>query len=152
MTFLRHKNIKDSQALSIHRWDFNPFKSRPEPLLKEKPVLLPTFISNTIEMLEINWNSAHSSQKVVWGIIGLNALVFLGWRLPAAHSFMNRHFVHHPYANRPYTLLTCVFSHQQIAHFAFNMMALNSLFTFYQLSNRISTEQTVTFYLSAGYL
>ena len=150
LAYMRHKNIVESQKIAIRLRDLNPFATKETSIFKEKSVMLPSILNNVAEMIRINWTTASPGQKVVWGIIGVNSLVFLGWRLPFAQAFMNKHFVHHPTANRPYTLLTCVFSHQQLAHFAFNMMALNSLYTFYQNSNFISSEQTLAFYLSAG--
>ena len=151
LAYYRHLNIIESSKFNIRLRDLNPFPAGSGPL-KEKSILVPTVVDNILEMLKVNWNTASGGQKCVWALIGVNSLVFIGWRIPAMQSFMNKHFVHHPFGNRPYTLLTCVFSHQQPMHFAFNMLALNSLYTFYQHSNQISTEQTLAFYLSAGYI
>ena len=69
-----------------------------------------------------------SAQLASLGIIGLNALVFLAWRVPRWGDKMSRYFMHWPVGpnHRVITLATSVFSHQSLAHFAFNSIALYS--------------------------
>jgi rhomboid-like protein len=101
----------------------------------------------------VSKNLAHmkEEEKVVWGLISLNALVFAAWQLPlpSVQKFMSKWFLHLPIANRPITLITSVFSHQQLMHFGFNMMALYSFFPSFRKSN-ISSEQVVSLYCTAG--
>jgi len=69
-----------------------------------------------------------SAQLASLGIIGFNALVFLAWRVPRWGDKMSRYFMHWPVGpnHRVITLATSVFSHQSLAHFAFNSIALYS--------------------------
>lgn len=68
------------------------------------------------------------SQLACLGIIGLNGLIFLAWRIPAIEPLMRTWFMHWPAGNqhRVVTLATSVFSHQSFAHYAFNSLALYS--------------------------
>jgi membrane associated rhomboid family serine protease len=141
-----------NQTESVFKSILDPFQRLPggktEVIVKEAQ--LPPLLENIYQYLYGKYKQADSSQLVVWGLISVNAIIFAGWQLPFAANFMNRHFVYVPSSNRAYTLFTSCFSHQGFAHFAFNMMALNSLYTFYQQANRISGEQTLAFYLNAG--
>ena len=74
------------------------------------------------------WATTLSPYHATYTVIAFNTLVFLAWRIPtpAVQSFMTRHFTHQPLSGKSYTLLTSVFSHYSIAHFAFNMLAFYS--------------------------
>lgn len=66
-------------------------------------------------------------ETVLYGLIGVNALVFAAWQLEASRGFMTRHFMCS--LNRIkelqfHTLVTCTFSHIQFGHLAVNMLAL----------------------------
>ncbi|KAI8086996.1 uncharacterized protein B0P05DRAFT_533248 [Gilbertella persicaria] len=78
--------------------------------------------------------------KVLWTLIGTNATVFLGWQYaiqsykqfgdPAWLEWMSRHFVSSEDAvnhGRYHTLLTSVFSHQDLTHLGVNMLVLHSM-------------------------
>ncbi|CAD6902578.1 unnamed protein product [Tilletia caries] len=66
------------------------------------------------------------SQRAVVPIIGINTLVFLGFRLRSAgaQAFMWRHFTHQPNSQRYYTMVTSTFAHTGFLHFAVNNFAL----------------------------
>ena len=123
-------------------------------LIHRQPTLLdhiaPDFVLNLRDIVELKWEAADKSTKLVWGLIGLNVLVFGAWQIPRWSAFMTRHFLHVPGAGRSYTAFTASFSHQQIMHLGFNMMALNGFFPLFQYSAGLSPEQTLAFYLSAG--
>jgi membrane associated rhomboid family serine protease len=73
-------------------------------------------------------------QRFLWGLVGVNATVFGLWQYSEStrnfplNKFLMRHFtlsefgvrVHH----RFHTMLTAAFSHRDLSHFAFNMIAL----------------------------
>ncbi|CAD6966886.1 unnamed protein product [Tilletia controversa] len=66
------------------------------------------------------------SQRAVIPIIGINTLVFLGFRLPSARArlFMWTHFTHQPNSQRYYTMATSTFAHAGFIHFALNNYVL----------------------------
>ncbi|KZP01648.1 hypothetical protein CALVIDRAFT_532421 [Calocera viscosa TUFC12733] len=65
-------------------------------------------------------------RKAAWMILGLNALVFIGWQIPVLRSRMAASFLHSPLSGKSYTLVTSAFSHQSFLHIGFNMFALIS--------------------------
>ena len=99
-----------------------------------------------------NFDKMREEEMAMWALVSINSLVFLAWQIPGqrVQRIMNRYFVHLPIANRPITLLTCVFSHQSLLHFGFNMMALHSFFPSFTRGGNFSIEQSLTMYLSAG--
>jgi membrane associated rhomboid family serine protease len=152
-TYLRHESIWQDSKRRLFEFRYKiPFSTKEPMILQQKPEYVPEFLFNIKEMIRLQIENARPAQKTVWTIMGINCLVFAAWRIPSLHSFMSRHFIHTPALNRPYTLLTCVFSHQSPLHLIFNMMALNSFMPFLQESKGLSTEQIVAFYLSAGIL
>lgn len=77
------------------------------------------------------WNALSPIERTLYGLIGTNAIVFLGWQIPRLQPFMFRHFTTQSSAFRGllsphYTLFTSVFSHSSFLHFACNMTALYS--------------------------
>ncbi|RKP24686.1 hypothetical protein SYNPS1DRAFT_16820 [Syncephalis pseudoplumigaleata] len=98
----------------------------------------------------VKWYNTSANDRFLAGIIGLNTAVFLAWQIPMLAPFMVRHFMHYPGVSRSYTLLTACFSHKDLWHFGFNMMAL---WSFGQgMLNWMSREEFAAFYLSAGTL
>ncbi|KAI9594480.1 hypothetical protein BDF19DRAFT_444960 [Syncephalis fuscata] len=96
------------------------------------------------------WYSTSPSERFLAGIVGINAAVFLAWQIPRLTPFMARHFMHYPGVSQPYTLLTACFSHREIWHFGFNMMALWSFG--HAVLGWMSREEFTAFYLTAGTL
>ncbi|KAI8898627.1 hypothetical protein BC833DRAFT_614837 [Globomyces pollinis-pini] len=103
-------------------------------------------------MIIFRWKNTTNAEKLTISLISINTLVFVAWQFPKCHSFLSKHFTHSPIKNRPYTMLTATFSHENFLHFTFNMIALNSFLPLFQYSSGISNEQTLFFYLSAGVL
>lgn len=69
------------------------------------------------------WNGEH----VLYGLIGVNALVFVGWQLESTQRFMMRHFtcsLGRIKELQLHTLITCTFSHMEFGHLAVNMLVL----------------------------
>lgn len=114
--------------------------------------IVPQFILNIKDIVGIQWERTLPSQKLTWALIGINTVIFLAWQVPRFNSFLSRHFIHTPMSNRPYTLLTCTFSHKSLLHFGFNMMALNGFLPGFMDATNMSAEQGFAFYLSAGVL
>ena len=79
------------------------------------------FFQDIKDMFTIHFKNKYSGEKLAIGLIALNTLVFLGWKVPGWYVFMDKHFVHNPKFNRSYTLFTSSISHQSFTHFAFNM-------------------------------
>jgi len=92
------------------------------------------------------WTSLPESNKTISVIVGLNTLVFFGWRY--VPLVMGRHFTHSPYTNNVYTMITSMFSHQSGAHFLFNMVALWSFGN--PIHNVLGRENFLAFYLTSG--
>jgi rhomboid-like protein len=91
--------------------------------------------------------SLTQEQKAVYGLMGLNTLVFLAWRPARLQPFMYRNFTQSP-NRRVYTGLTSVFSHNETWHFAFNQMALYSFGG--AVARALGVETFLAFYVSGG--
>ncbi|KXJ25199.1 Presenilins-associated rhomboid-like protein, mitochondrial [Exaiptasia diaphana] len=86
--------------------------------------------------------------KTAAGIIFVNTLVFLMWRVPTIQIHMWRWFVSHPILAPPITLLTSCFSHMDFWHLAINMYVLWSFAP--TIEALLGKEQFLAFYLSGG--
>jgi rhomboid-like protein len=95
------------------------------------------------------WNTRRESERTILSLIAANGLVFLAWRLPSAHGFMSRYFLHST-RSHPVTMLTSTFSHISGMHFLFNMLALYSFGR--MLHEKMGREQFLAFYISCGLL
>lgn len=109
--------------------------------------LLPLERPRSQNPLKHSWDSLRPSQRTMATLIGLNGAVFAAWRVPSLRSFMSRYFLHST-TSHPITLLTSVFSHESVTHFAFNMFALWSFGTL--LHEKMGREQFLAFYLTSG--
>jgi len=83
--------------------------------------------------------------KAVYTILGINTMIFVGWRL--FPLFMLRHFISVSGDKRAYTLLTSSFSHADLWHYAFNMFAFYAFGKF--LYRMLGKEDFYAFYLSS---
>ncbi|KAM9732772.1 LOW QUALITY PROTEIN: presenilin-associated rhomboid-like protein, mitochondrial [Menidia menidia] len=100
---------------------------------------------------EVNqwWNSLSEGQRTVTGLVGLNLLVFLCWRLPPLQRLMVRYFTADP-ASRTLCapMLLSSFSHFSFLHMAANMYVLWSFSS--SAVSMLGREQFLALYLSAG--
>lgn len=93
------------------------------------------------------WSQMRESQRTMSVIVGMNALVFLAWRVPSLQSSMSKWFLHST-TSHPVTMLTSVFSHRTPMHLGFNMIALWSFGTL--LHDRLGREHFLAFYTTTG--
>ncbi|KAI6210194.1 Peptidase, S54 family [Aphelenchoides besseyi] len=91
-------------------------------------------------------------QKTILAIIGLNALVFLVWRIPQTKAFMYRWFTN-SFASKSLCspMLLSVFSHYSFLHLAVNMYVLYS-FAPIAVERFLGVEQFIAFFTTAGVL
>ncbi|GAB5589509.1 hypothetical protein Unana1_04409 [Umbelopsis nana] len=94
------------------------------------------------------WTLLKESEKTMAGIIAVNTVVFAAWQIPILRPVMRRYFVHDPLSGRSITLLTSCFSHQELWHFALNMLALWSFGGI--VHDYLGREQFLAFYLTTG--
>ncbi|KAF9095360.1 hypothetical protein BGX27_001293 [Mortierella sp. AM989] len=109
---------------------------------------IPVEIQKMIFMVRSRWMELSPGERTVWGIIGLNSIVFAGWQIPRLSPFMLKWFMHHPANGQSVTLLTSMFSHQHFWHFGLNMFALYSFAV--PLHDQMGKEQFLAFYLATG--
>jgi membrane associated rhomboid family serine protease len=118
MTYIDHQSLYRLRPL------YESMKSKKDILKRRlqeyRQQLKPT--NNISEVIKTFVSKTRDYEKVAYGLIAINSLVFLVWQVPSLSRFMNRHFVHLPIRSSPYTLFTCVFSHQNLMHFGFNMV------------------------------
>ncbi|KAK1989951.1 hypothetical protein LX36DRAFT_741386 [Colletotrichum falcatum] len=89
-----------------------------------------------------------ASAATVGALVGLNALVFLAWRVPPLWRFLNRYFVLVHGAPRAATMLTANFSHSSLGHLATNMVGLWFVGT--ALHDEVGRAAFLAVYLSSG--
>lgn len=65
-----------------------------------------------------------TSHATVGALIAMNALVYLGWRIPPLWSLFNRYMIFVVATVRPVTLFTAAFSHTKLSHLLVNMVPL----------------------------
>ncbi|KAG0225330.1 hypothetical protein BGW41_004728 [Actinomortierella wolfii] len=109
---------------------------------------LPVEVQKAIGMIRQRWRELTPAERTIWGIIGLNSIIFAAWQVPRLAPFMEKWFMHSPNSGRSITLLTSVFSHQHLWHFGLNMFALYSFGQ--SLHDHMRREQFLAFYLTAG--
>uniref|UniRef100_UPI00358E16E6 presenilin-associated rhomboid-like protein, mitochondrial isoform X1 n=1 Tax=Myxine glutinosa TaxID=7769 RepID=UPI00358E16E6 len=95
------------------------------------------------------WNSLSDGKKITAGIVAVNFMVFLLWRVPSLQRTMLALFTSSP-AKAPLCMpmLLSVFSHRAGAHLAFNMLALWSFSGTGE--SLLGSEHYLAFLLSAG--
>ncbi|KAK2020751.1 hypothetical protein LX32DRAFT_715371 [Colletotrichum zoysiae] len=89
-----------------------------------------------------------ASAATVGALIGLNALVWLAWRVPPLWRFLNRYFVLVHGMPRAVTMLTANFSHSSLGHLATNMVGLWFVGT--ALHDEVGRAGFLAIYLASG--
>lgn len=131
------------------------------------------FVGRSYIILAEKYLDLSPAKQAVVPVVAVNSAVFLLWTIASARRgkvggggglwhWMNRNFVHRPSSNRPFTMLTSVFSHQTALHFLLNNLALWSIggSALYYAKNHLDnstgiseaslTPHFVTFFTSAG--
>ncbi|KAF9578491.1 hypothetical protein BGW38_005671 [Lunasporangiospora selenospora] len=109
---------------------------------------LPLEVQKMIFMARQRWMELTPGEVTACGIIAINSVVFGAWQVPRLTHFMNKWFTHHPGQGRSITLLTSMFSHQQLWHFLLNMFSLYSFAM--PLHDEMGREQFLAYYVSTG--
>ncbi|KAF9972478.1 hypothetical protein BGZ73_004405 [Actinomortierella ambigua] len=109
---------------------------------------VPLEVQKAIWMVRQRWVELTPGERAIWGIIGINSIVFAAWQVPRLAPFMEKWFMHSPNSGRSITLLTSVFSHHHLWHFGLNMFALYSFGA--SLHDHMGREQFMAFYLTTG--
>ncbi|GAA5940068.1 rhomboid family intramembrane serine protease [Sporobolomyces koalae] len=112
-----------------------------------------------VVILSEKWLELGEDKRTSAGLIATFAAVFLAWKLPASTKF-NKWLMHDPLSGRSFTQLTSVFSHQTLAHFAFNSIGLfgfsTACFSYFGYSQMellprsTSRYEFVAFFVAAG--
>ncbi|KAL7946322.1 hypothetical protein V8C42DRAFT_320257 [Trichoderma barbatum] len=90
-------------------------------------------------------STAHAT---VGALIGINALVYLGWRIPPLWALFNRYMIFVVATVRPVTLFTAAFSHTKLSHLLVNMVPLWFVGTC--LHDEIGRADFLALYLGCG--
>ncbi|XP_054625274.1 presenilins-associated rhomboid-like protein, mitochondrial [Dunckerocampus dactyliophorus] len=95
------------------------------------------------------WSSLTEGQKIVTGIIAVNATVLCCWRIPSLQRSMLKYFTSNPASKRQCLpmVLSC-FSHYSIIHMMANMYVLWMFSS--GIVSLLGREQFVAVYMSAG--
>jgi rhomboid-like protein len=89
-----------------------------------------------------------TSHATVGALIAINALVYLGWRIPPLWSLFNRYMIFVVATVRPVTLFTAAFSHSKLSHLLLNMVPLWFVGTC--LHDEIGRADFLALYLGCG--
>ncbi|KAJ2612380.1 hypothetical protein H4S08_002730 [Coemansia sp. RSA 1365] len=117
-------------------------------LIARLPGWVPFELKRTAVAFSDSWYQLSRGQRCIYTIVGINTVVFSMWQIPRLLPFMARHFLHDPRSGLSYTMLTSTFSHREVWHFLFNMVALVSFGV--PVVETMGLEQFSAFYLSAG--
>ncbi|PVV04712.1 hypothetical protein BB560_000776 [Smittium megazygosporum] len=112
------------------------------------PDWVPVFGKEMLIIAADTWYGTPKAKRVAYSLVAINIGVFLLWKIPRLHYSMMRRFTHDPLSGKSYTMLTSAFSHKDLWHLVFNMMALAS-FTPAMLSI-MPTEEFMAFYASSA--
>jgi membrane associated rhomboid family serine protease len=90
-----------------------------------------------------------ATQLTLYGIMGINTIVFALWQIRSGNvqRVMSRYFLHHRASPLP-AMIGSTFSHSTLGHFAFNMIALNSVAA--PLLTLLPPSYFIAFYLNCG--
>jgi len=94
------------------------------------------------------WNRLDDGQKLVTGIIAVNAFVFACWQLPALRYFMSKWFTANAFNGRSLPMFLSTFSHSELWHLGCNMLVLWSFAS--PIQGLLGSEQFLAFYLTGG--
>ncbi|KAH3812432.1 hypothetical protein DPMN_140863 [Dreissena polymorpha] len=95
------------------------------------------------------WNSLSPVQKFTYTFVGVNAVVFLMWRVPALQPFMLRYFTHLPAKSHSVLGGTlCGLSHSSGLHFLVNMYVFASFV--HPMMPLFGKEQTLAVFLGGA--
>ncbi|KAL6826952.1 hypothetical protein J3E69DRAFT_332594 [Trichoderma sp. SZMC 28015] len=89
-----------------------------------------------------------TSHATVGALIAINALVYLGWRIPPLWALFNRYMIFVVATVRPVTLFTAAFSHTKFSHLLVNMVPLWFVGTC--LHDEIGRADFLALYLGCG--
>ncbi|CDZ98752.1 Integral membrane protease of the rhomboid family involved in different forms of regulated intramembrane proteolysis [Phaffia rhodozyma] len=88
------------------------------------PDVFKTLILQTYVSVAEYWLNTSEAKRFATVVVGVNGLIFLGFRSPRLKHKMMEAFRHTPSSGKSYTLLTSAFAHSEFWHFGFNMFAL----------------------------
>ncbi|CAO1615225.1 unnamed protein product [Sympodiomycopsis kandeliae] len=92
--------------------------------LKGMPEDFQTLVSR-VYLSSVDWYVNLPSHKLAMvPVMAIDTVVFLAWRVPSLNKFMMTHFLDVAGSGKVYTMITSAFSHQSLAHFALNSIAL----------------------------
>ncbi|KAM4055106.1 rhomboid family protein [Hirsutella rhossiliensis] len=89
-----------------------------------------------------------ASQATVGALIAVNALIWLGWRVPPLWSLFNRYMIFVVATVKPATLFTAPFSHKSLRHMLINMVPLWLVGT--RLHEEMGRAEFLTLYVGCG--
>lgn len=100
--------------------------------------------------------SSGGGDRVLWGIIGTNAVIFGAWMISDSNrrlqAFLIRNFtlsgLRVQHFHEYHTLITSTFSHKTLSHFALNMFTLYSLGS--SVAYAIGAQRFTILYLGGG--
>jgi len=95
------------------------------------------------------WNCLSPGEKVFWPICGINAAVWLAWRIPSWAPSMVNYFSCTPVGRKIcLPMLLSTFSHYSFLHLCANMFVLHSFIP--AAAQILGKEQLVAMYLTSG--
>ncbi|KAI3654211.1 hypothetical protein MP228_000930 [Amoeboaphelidium protococcarum] len=95
----------------------------------ESSIVVPSLLKDYSHIMVDKWADADEYKRLAAGIIAVNALVFIGWRVPIRRfqqRIMQKYFLDNVASSSPSALLGSSWSHISFLHLAFNMYALSS--------------------------
>ncbi|KAI9790514.1 MAG: hypothetical protein M1816_005021 [Peltula sp. TS41687] len=94
------------------------------------------------------WADIPPAAATILGLILLNTVVLLAWRIPPLWRPLNKYFISVPGYPYAFSIVGNIFSHQQFSHYLINMAILWYIGT--KLHDQIGRANFLAIYLSAG--
>jgi len=95
------------------------------------------------------WNRLYAAEKLICGVIAVNVVVFVAWRIPQLSELMTKYFMASPMAKATcWPMLLSTFSHYSSLHLFINMYVLWSFAP--AVSAKFGHEQLLATYLSGA--